>query len=120
MKRIIAALIAIMVVLTFSSPVTAGDRRGDQSYMMTLKGSETTSFYIYPRGNRELMVLFVQGDSSSDVDCLVEDGDGEQISSDQSPSDTCSIAFRTVNEQRMTVTLTNFGKKDNQLVIFTN
>ena len=114
--------ISFAVFLSFLFIMTdafAGNVRGPQTHYDMVMAKSTDSYSLVFEAEKMANIV-VRGDTSTDLDCFVYDGNGNLVESDTDSTDFCSLIWFPSWEGKFTLQIRNHGFEPNAYMLRTN
>lgn len=105
--------------LTLSSVVGAGAVGGPKRVRDTVMAHHQDSYVVVFEG-KDLAIVRVSGDGSSDLDCMVYDNGGNLIKEDSDSTDQCVLIWEPAWTGKFKIVIRNTGTTANEYTLSTN
>lgn len=120
MKKMIALVslfsiaIATNTVVAMAAPVAGPIVKVD-----VVKQHSDMKYVFLPRIKEELTIVIV-GNGQSDVDCTLLDNSGNVLVQDVTRADICVLHYTPQKREMLTLSVVNYGDKDDQFEAYIN
>ncbi|MBX3233855.1 MAG: hypothetical protein KIT84_31390 [Labilithrix sp.] len=119
MFRRIAAVVVATAALVVPSLALAGNTTGPATRFGVVDAHKSANYSVTLRGGENATIL-VKGDGHADLDCYLEDENGNVVARDIDSTDSCLLSMTPKWTGQFRVEVRNMGKSSNRYLITTN
>lgn len=113
------SIISIVCITLVSSVAIAAPVAGPITKVDVVKQHSDLKYVFLPRIKEETLITLI-GNGQGDIDCTLLDNNGNVLVRDVSNADICILHYTPQKREMLTLSITNYGDKDDAFEAYIN